>query len=292
MVPFSSLFLLDSATLSFASMATVVYGYVTLRSFACWACALHFVVVPFKFGLFTHPVAFYLSVCLRLYLLVGILKQSGFLVCLRDFFFALIGGSLWALFTPGLCFLVFPVLSSSAWFVGCDGAKLWFTAVDSAVLVMLLSSVYLSASASADFVDLDQLGILEACLLSVLVGVIFFSSRPNKASTAGMSAGNRNIGLNLLLERMSCICCMLWIFVALFQFAVNRFASSLLLLSEDWDCLIFFLSSMELWLQMEAYVDLFCSAFSSLIFWCSNAFNIGSCGGIRVIWVRPSAKPC
>ena len=111
----------------------------TLRSFACWACALHFVVVPF--GLSTHPVAFYLSVCLRLYLLVGILKQSGFLVCLRDFFFALIGGSLWALFTPGLCFLVFPVLSSSAWFVGCDGAKRWFTAVDSAVLVMLLSSV-------------------------------------------------------------------------------------------------------------------------------------------------------
>ena len=108
----------------------------TLRSFACWACALHFVVVPFR--LFTHPVAFYLSVCLRLYLL---LKQSGFLVCLRDFFFALIGGSLWALFTPGLCFLVFPVLSSSAWFVGCDGAKRWLTAVDSAVLVMLLSSV-------------------------------------------------------------------------------------------------------------------------------------------------------
>ena len=35
----------------------------TLRSFACWACALHFVVVPF--GLSTHPVAFYLSVCLR-----------------------------------------------------------------------------------------------------------------------------------------------------------------------------------------------------------------------------------
>ena len=117
----------------------------TLRSFAC---ALHFVVVPF--GLSTHPVAFYLSVCLRLYLLVGILKQSGFLVCLRDFFFALIGGSLWALFTPGLCFLVFPVLSSSAWFVGCDGAKRWFTAVDSAVLVMLLSSVYLPASASAE----------------------------------------------------------------------------------------------------------------------------------------------
>ena len=163
----------------------------TLRSFACWACALHFVVVPF--GLSTPPVAFYLSVCLRLYLLVGILKQSGFLVCLRDFFFALIGGSLWALFTPGLCFLVFPVLSSSAWFVGCDGAKLWFTAVDSAVIVMLLSSVHLPASASADFVDLDQLGILEACLLSVLVGVIFFSSRPNKASTAGMSAGNRNM---------------------------------------------------------------------------------------------------
>ena len=105
---------------------------------------------------------------------------------------------------------------------------------------------YLPASASADFVDLDQLGILEACLLSVLVGVIFFSSRPNKASTAGMSAGNRNIGLNFLLERMLCICCMLWIFVALFQFAVNRFACSLLLLSEDWDCSIFFLSSKEL----------------------------------------------
>ena len=103
---------------------------------------------------------------------------------------------------------------------------------------MIMSSVYLPAS--ADFVDLDQLGILEACLLSVLVGVIFFSSWPNKASTAGMSAGNRNIGLNLLLERMLCICCMLWIFVALFQFAVNRFACSLLLLSEDWDCSIFF----------------------------------------------------
>ena len=196
MVPFSSLFLLDSATLSFASMATVVYGYVN----------------PQEFRL--------LGLC-----------------------FAFCGGSLWALFTPGLCFLVFPVLSSSAWFVGCDGAKLWFTAaaVDSAVLVMLLSSVYLPASASADFINLDQLGILEACLLSVLVGVIFFSSRPNKASTAGMSAGNRNIGLNLLLEWMLCICCMLRIFVALFQFAVNRFECSLLLLSEDWDCSIFFL---------------------------------------------------
>ena len=140
MGPFSSLFLLDSATLSFASMATVVYGYVDPQEFRLLGlCFLYFVVVPF--GLSTHPVAFYLSVYLRLYLLVGILKQSGFLVCLRDFFFALIGGSLWALFTPGLCFLVFPVLSSSAWFVGCDGAKRWLTAVDSAVLVMLLSSV-------------------------------------------------------------------------------------------------------------------------------------------------------
>ena len=152
---------------------------------------------------------------------------------------------------------------------------------------MLLSSVYLSASASADFVDLDQLGILEACLLSVLVGVIFFSSRPNKASTAGMSAGNRNIGLNFLLERMLCICCMLWIFVALFQFAVNRFACSLLLLSEDWDCSIFFSLLWSCgcrWKHMWA-----CSAllFLSLIFCCSNAFTIGSCGGIRVIWARP-----
>ena len=33
MVPFSSLFLLDSATLSFASMATVVYGYVDPQEF-------------------------------------------------------------------------------------------------------------------------------------------------------------------------------------------------------------------------------------------------------------------
>ena len=87
MGPFSSLFLLDSATLSFASMATVVYGYVD----------------PQEFRL--------LGLC-----------------------FAFCGGSLWALFTPGLCFLVFPVLSSSAWFVGCDGAKRWFAAVDSAVL--------------------------------------------------------------------------------------------------------------------------------------------------------------
>ena len=48
----------------------------------------------------------------------------------------------------------------------------------------------------------------------------------------------------------------------------------------------FFLSSMELWLQMEAYVGLFCSTFFTH-FWCSNAFTIGSCGGIRVIWARP-----
>ena len=70
--------------------------------------------------------------------------------------------------------------------------------------VVLLSFVDLSASSFAELiVHLEQL--LKACLLGILVGAIFFSSRPNKACTAGISTGNRNIRF-LLLEKAYAVC--------------------------------------------------------------------------------------
>ena len=60
------------------------------------------------------------------------------------------------------------------------------------------------------------LGImLEACLLGILSDqAIFFFSRPNKASTAGMIAGNGNIRCYVIFKRVLMLCYLMWIFAA------------------------------------------------------------------------------
>ena len=169
-----------------------------------------------------------------------------------------------------VAFLSLQFFFSSACFFGSNGAK---HGLYTALVCSHASchAFFCPANFLVHRVDY-QSAIFKMCMLGILIGAFFFSSRPNKASTAGMSTGNRNIGCcsyavccGLLLHSF----CLLWIF------ACSLICCPL----KDWNSLIFFLfTSMELWLQMEAYVGLFCSTFSSLIFWCSNAFNIGSCG--------------
>ena len=110
-MPFSLLFLLDSATLFFASLATVVHGHVD----PSWL-----VVVPI--GLSTHPVAFFLSVHLW-FLPVGIWNHSSFVFALRTCSSHHVVVPFGLSTHPSFAFFVLAVLSSSAWFSGSDGAK-------------------------------------------------------------------------------------------------------------------------------------------------------------------------
>ena len=126
----------------------------------------------------------------------------------KDLFFALCGGSLWALYTPNFCFFVLAVLSSSAWFCGSDGAKRGlYTALDSAVIppVMLFPSCQYPCSQTLLLTAIRNVSAGHS------LGAFFFSSRPNKASTAGMSAGNRKIRCALLYAVDFCcthsVCC-------------------------------------------------------------------------------------
>ena len=106
--------------------------------------------------------------------------------------FGCCGGSLWALCTPNLQFFLV---------LGMD-----LTSVVSALRLLMRSSTLFAC----------LLGImLEACLLGILSDqAIFFFSRPNKASTAGMIAGNGNIRCNVIFERVLMLCYLMWIFAA------------------------------------------------------------------------------
>jgi len=84
------------------------------------------------------------------------------------------------------------------------------------VLAMDLTSVVSALRLLSSTLFACLLGImLEVCLLGILSDqAIFFFSRPNKASTAGMIAGNGNIRCNVIFERVLMLCYLMWIFAA------------------------------------------------------------------------------
>ena len=121
MVLFSSLFLLDSATLFVASMATVVYGYVDHQEFCFCLWVLFLACGGSHWALYTP--SWFLLVCMFVFVSCGCMESERLHFCLKDLFFALCGGSLWALYTPEFCFFCPCSLSFFCLVFGSDGAK-------------------------------------------------------------------------------------------------------------------------------------------------------------------------